>query len=153
MVTRRTYSPNPTPEQEDPGTPPPPEAPAPSGSSWLATILKIAGGAVVGAVAVDMYRKHFSKTRNEPVDDEGVSPMGALPGAPSVMPMPMPMPFPMPMPMPGWGHGGGALTPNYRDERDLTDHEKLEMQRLKTEQAKADALAAQMRAWEDGDID
>lgn len=159
-MTRRTYYDrrNQGLEGEDAGAEPPPPPPQPQngGSSWLKTVMTIAVSAVVGAVAVDIYRRFTSKNRNP--DDEGmvgIGPMGALPGGTSIMPMPLPLPMPWPMPM-GGGYGGGfgqQVAPGYRDERPLTEQEKLELQRLKTEEAKAAAAKAQWESWEAGDDD
>jgi hypothetical protein len=157
MATRRRYQQDPHRNQEGVETdvPPPPPPQQNTGSGWLRTTLTIAVSAVVGAIAVDFYKRYFSKTRNEGDDGEyqgHIGPMGALPGAPSIMPMPMPMPIPWPMGG-GFGFGQPVAPQGYRDERPLTDEQKLELQRLKTEEAKAKAMEAQWEAWENEDID
>lgn len=136
-----------------PDPPSPPPAPHP-GSQWLKWTLSIAAGAVVGALAVDFYRKHFSRERNPP-DDEGPgggntgNPL-AIGGAPQVMPFPMPMPLPMPMPMPGYGM---MPAPAANPSSPLTEQQRLDVLRLEAAKAENEALAAQLKAWEDGDID
>ncbi len=160
MTTRRTYHQHRQRNQEEADTDVPPIPPQPTGGGGtvLRTILTVAVSAVVGAVAVDFYRRFFSKNRNDGGDDEMqghqmIGPMGALPGATSIMPMPMPLPIPWPM---GGGYGFGApqaAPPGYRDERPLTKEQELELQRLKTEEAKAKAMSSQWEAWENEDID
>lgn len=157
-MTRRTYYNN----QRNQGLegedvePPPPPPPPTGGPSFLKTLMTIAVSAVVGAVAVDIYRRFTSKNRNPEEDGMmGIGPMGSVPGGTSIMPLPLPLPMPWPMPM-GGGYGGGfgqQVAPGYRDERPLTEQEKLELQRLKTEEAKAAAMAKQWDAWEAGEID
>lgn len=136
-------------EQQQQQQPPPPP---PASGGWLRTTMTIAVSAVIGAVAVDIYRRYFSKDRGDG-DDMGaatVNPYGALPGAPSIMPMPLPLPMPMPIP---WGGGymgppqPPAPNPGYRDERPLTEQEKLELARYKAEEAKANAARAHWEAF------
>lgn len=159
MATRRRYQQDPHRNQDgvDTDVPPPPPPQPSGGSSWLRTGLTIAVSAVVGAIAIDFYKRYFSRTRNTGDDDDAqgmIGPMGAMPGAPSIMPMPMPFPMPFPMPMGGgYGFGHPVAPQGYRDERPLTDEQKLELQRLKTEEAKAKAMEAQWEAWENEDID
>jgi hypothetical protein len=159
MTQRRTYHErNQTPGDDGMGgvgvDPPPPPPPAPPPSTWLKTTLSIALGAVIGAVAVDVYRRIKGGMTKNPDDDDmqgGYSAMGGLPGGPSIMPFPMPLPMPMPMPMPMYG--GMGMAPGYRDERPMTDVDKLELARLKAETAKAEAAKAHWDAWENGDVD
>jgi hypothetical protein len=138
------------------GGPPPPPQPPPPQSTWFKTTLQIAFGAVVGAVAVDLYRRVFSNKTKNPDDDDMMmgngqfSSMGAMPGAPSIMPMPLPLPMPFPMPMPMGGYGGGyGPPPGWRDERPLTDNSKLELARIELEKAKADERRAHWEAFMD----
>lgn len=157
MATRRTYHHHQQRNQDEAETDTPPPPPQPSGGgSILRTGLTIMVSAVIGAIAVDFYKRFFTKTRNTGDDDEQsmgmIGPMGSLPGAPSIMPMPMPLPIPWPMGG-GYGFGQPVAPQGYRDERPLTDEQKLELQRLKTEEAKAKAMEAQWEAWENEDID
>ncbi len=158
MSRRRTYrNPNgyPPPAAEEPVTDPPvaPGAPdPPRRSQWLKWTLSVAAGAVVGAVAVDLYRRHFGAQKNPRNDEDGAYTVtGAVPGAPSIMPMPMPMPLPMPMPM----MPPAQLAPNFGayDQRPMTDAQRLELARLEAEKAKAEAMTQHLKSWEDGDLD
>ncbi len=139
-----------TPEAEMPESPEP--APKPR-STALKTFLMTTGGVLLGLVVGDVYRKITRNKGPKNDGDDGDFPgssgmVGAIPGAPSIMPMSMPYPMPMlPMQMP--------MMPNYGHERSssLSDADRLELERLRTEKAKVDVLDEQMKAWEEGEID
>lgn len=157
--------PVPVPDEGPVGDAPDPPSPPPAaqrGSHWLKWTLSIAAGAVVGALAVDMYRKLFVRERNPPDDDgpggnngnSGGNPFGSISGAPQVMPFPMPLPVPMPMPMPGYGMmQAPAPAPVINPSAPLTEQQRLEVLRLEAAKAENEAIAAQLKAWGDGELD
>lgn len=155
------YADQPANPEADPGFP----TPAPQRSNWLRTALTIAGSAVLGAVAIDFYRKLKSPSvRNDGGDDfdgEGGAPSmlsAAVPGAPTIMPMPMPVPMPMPMPMmPNYGYGGYGGPPPppaaAPAPAPMTGQERIELARLEAEANKSRESLERLRMWEDGDLD
>jgi len=164
-MTRRTYrNAEPTPGTTSPGAEaPPPSAPPPPPAEGIGTkawgvgksLLLAAATAVAAVIAVDFYRKVKSKR-----DEDELTPNPALASSPGMMPqffmggggtqiVPLPLPWPMPgmpmMPQPA------QVLEQTRNKSELSATEALEMQRLKTEEAKAKALNAQIEAWMEGE--
>ncbi len=146
---RRTYV---NPEPPDGEAPQPEAAPQPSGASKAGSFLRsmavVGVSAIVGVIAVDIYRRIKDRNTEPDALPMGNPGMGAMPmmGGGTVVPIPIPWP----MGGPGFMAPPqiNAPTPN---ESKMNKAEELELARLNTERAKAEALKAQMEAFLEGD--
>lgn len=155
-MTRRTYkNPDPPPPGDPNAQPPPPGPPKPESKAWGfgKTLLTAGATAVAAVIAVDIYRRIRAGKKEDEEQLIGNPSGGNMPqifmgggGGPQIVPIPLPWPTPgMMMPQPA--HMMEHVQPN----REPSPAEALELQRLRTEEAKAKALNAQIEAWMDED--
>ena len=138
MTTRRTYDVNPEPPA-GPEADPQPKGPtgAQKAGTFLKTMAMVAVTALVSVIAVDIYRKY--KKPPEPELPEGMLGNPMMGGMMGTSVLPLPIPWPM------GGYGMGAPPAANPPQKSASD--ELELARLNTERAKAEALKAQMDAF------